>query len=440
MGDLHTHGIFRSGIFLASMRNQGEFGNTGMFDKLAYVWDGLLAVVAVAGTLWVLFAALKSSENRVLLIARWIITLVVGGGGIHHALVMCRSDDQIQGIGAALLVMVIGIILSIIWTPSIAEVVFRPIFGIFDGSNEPQIPKPLYSMAMGKRQRGRYLEAVMLIREQLAKFPNDYEGVCLLAKIQAEDMKDLPSAEMTMNHFCADPKVPPKQFAAAQTQVADWYLQLSQDPHSAQLALEKIIAQYPETELALAAAQRIAHLGGAENILLGKHDRQAIAVPEGVHNVGLLESSAFLQPAEEDPGKLAGAYVKHLQAHPQDTDVREKLAVIYADHYQRLDLAVAELAQMINTPNMPPKRVAHWLTVLANLQIRHGADYDTIRSSLQKIVDAFPNLPVAQSAQSRINHLNLELKGRQKAETPNVKLGVYEQNIGLKYGAPNQFE
>jgi hypothetical protein len=47
---------------------------------------------------------------------------------------------------------------------------------------------------------------------------------------------------------------------------------------------------------------------------------------------------------------------------------------------------------------------------------------------------------VAQSAQSRINHLNLELKGRQKAETPNVKLGVYEQNIGLKYGAPNQFE
>jgi hypothetical protein len=82
--------------------------------------------------------------------------------------------------------------------------------------------------------------------------------------------------------------------------------------------------------------------------------------------------------------------------------------------------------------------VAHWLTVLANLQIRHGADYDAVRQTLQKIVDAFPGLPVAQSAQSRIDHLKLEFKGLHKEETPGVKLGVYEQNIGLKYGRPSQ--
>jgi len=32
--------------------------------------------------------------------------------------------------------------------------------------------------------------------------------------------------------------------------------------------------------------------------------------------------------------------------------------------------------------------------------------------------------------------LKLELKGQQK--TPGVQLGVYEQNIGLKYGSPRQ--
>jgi hypothetical protein len=45
-------------------------------------------------------------------------------------------------------------------------------------------------------------------------------------------------------------------------------------------------------------------------------------------------------------------------------------------------------------------------------------------------------LPVAEMARNRLGRLKLELKG--KKETPDVKLGVYEQNIGLKYGSPRQ--
>jgi hypothetical protein len=116
--------------------------------------------------------------------------------------------------------------------------------------------------------------------------------------------------------------------------------------------------------------------------------------------------------------------------------VREKLAIIYARHYQRLDLAALELAQMINEPNQPPKRVAHWLNLLADLQIHGGADYETVRETLEKIVERFPGLPVADLAQSRLNLLKLEIKGQK--ETPNKTLGVYEQNIGLKYGSPRQ--
>jgi hypothetical protein len=250
-------------------------------------------------------------------------------------------------------------------------------------------------------------------------------------------MKDISSAEMTLNRFCADAKSPPRQIAAALTQLADWHLQIAQDADSARTVLEGIIARFPDSDMAVAAGQRIAHLGGTEKILLGKHDRQAVAVPPGVDKLGLMSSTEFLIPEEENPGKLAAEYVKHLDVHPHDTDIREKLAVIYADHFQRLDLAVGELAQMINFPNQPPKRVAHWLTVMANLQIRHGADYAAVRQTLQKIVDTFPDLPVAQSARSRIAHLALEFKGI-KEETPGVKLGVYEQNIGLKYGSPYQ--
>jgi len=128
--------------------------------------------------------------------------------------------------------------------------------------------------------------------------------------------------------------------------------------------------------------------------------------------------------------------VKHLEQHPLDSEAREKLAVLYATHYRRLDMATNELEQLINEPNQPPKRVAHWLNLLADLQLRGGADYDTVRPTLEKIIEQFPGLPVAALAQSRLAHLKLEIKGR-KEETPGVKLGVYEQNIGLKYGSPH---
>jgi hypothetical protein len=186
----------------------------------------------------------------------------------------------------------------------------------------------------------------------------------------------------------------------------------------------------------LLAAQRIAHLDGAEKILHEAHNRQPLAVPEGVKNIGLLDSSGPLAPRETDPVQLAAIYVKHLEQYPLDTEIREKLAVIYADHYQRLDLATRELEQLSEQPKQPMKRVAHWLNLLADLQIRHGADYDTVRGTLEKIGERFPDTAAAAMAQNRLDHLRRELKGQK--ETPSVKLGIYEQNIGLKYGPPHR--
>ena len=332
--------------------------------------------------------------------------------------------------------IILGVAMTVMWTPHIGEWLCKPLTGLYDGSDEPPVPKPYYSIARSLRMKGKFLEAVVEIRKQLARFPNDFEAVVLLVGIQAEDLQDLPGAEITLNHFCDRPNPPPKQVAAAMNHLADWQLKLTQDADSARAALEKIVMRFPDTELALLAAQRIAHLGGTEKILLEAHDRQPMAVPEGVKNIGLLETSGHLAPAEIDPAQLAADYVKHLTEHPLDTEVREKLAILYADHYQRLDLATGELVQLIEEPNQPPKRVAHWLNLLADLQIRHGADYDTVREILERIVEWFPDLAVAEMARTRLGHLKTELKGHQA--TPDVKLGVYEQNIGLKYGPPRR--
>jgi tetratricopeptide (TPR) repeat protein len=324
----------------------------------------------------------------------------------------------------------------ITWVRSIIDVVANPIASLYTGGNEPPEPKPYYSIARAKLMRREFLEAVVVVREQLAHFPNDMEGVMLLAAIQAEDLKDLPAAEMTLSHFCDRPGAPPKQVAAAMNQLADWHVRLAQDFDSARAAFEKIITRFPNTELALQAAQRIAHLGGTEKQLLVSHDHRPMAVPEGIKNIGLLASSGHLRPAEADPAQLATIYVKHLEQHPLDTEVREKLAILYAEHYQRLDLATLELEQLIEQPEQPAKHVAHWLNLLADLQIRLGADYETARRTLEKIIERFPDSVVAGMARTRLDRLKLELKGQK--ETPGVKLGVYEQNIGLKRGSPRQ--
>ena len=391
----------------------------------------LLIVSGFVG--WVCFRSLKRSDGPAKLIFKWIFTALVIGVFFIVA-VPAGQKGGYDAIQAIIVTLIGGIAMAITWRHSLIDLIANPIGSLYDGGREEVEPKPFYSIALTKRKLNHPLEAIVEIRKQLAKFPNDFEGVMLLACIQAEDMKDLPGAEITFNHFCDRPEAPPKQVAAAWTQMADWHLKLAQDADSARAVLEKIIAWFPQTQLALRAAQRIAHLGGAETILLAAHDRQAVFVPAGVKNIGLLDSTEFLRPAEMDPGKQAAEYVKHLEQHPLDTEVREKLAIIYARHYQRLDLAALELAQLINEPNQPPKRVAHWLNLLADLQIHGGADYETVRETLATIVERFPGLPVADLAQARLNILKLELKGQD--ETPNKTVAVYEQNIGLKYGPP----
>ena len=403
-----------------------------------------LSLVFIFGVFGWLFArALKRSVDPAREIFKLVLSAILIVGEIFFARHASGSLVVGGGFGNSgpafmmtISIAITGIILGIIWAPNIAELLVKPITSAMDGGNEPPEPKPYYSIAQTKRKLNHPLGAIMAIREQLAKFPNDYEGIMLLAAIQAEDTKDLASAEITLNHFCDQPDPPPKQFAAALTQLADWHIKLAQDFDSARAALEKIIARFPDTELSLQASQRIAHLGGTEKRVLASLDRQPMPVPEGVKNVGLRESSEHLRPAEADPTKLAAAYVKHLEQHPLDTEAREELAKIYADYYQRLDMATIELNQLIEMPNQPAKRVAHWLNLLADLQVRHGADYETVRGTLERITERFPDLAAGEMARTRLGKLKLELKGR--AETPGVKLGVYEQNIGLRSGSRRQ--
>ena len=387
---------------------------------------GLVVAVGLIG--WGIFHTLKKSDDPAKMLFKLAFTVPF--------LVGCLWLGSKMGPFGPFLIVFMAIIMTVMWTPHIAEMLFSPLTNLFDGGSEPPEKKPLYSIALTKRNRGKPHEAVAEIRQQLEKFPNDFEGIMLLARVQAESLTDLPGAENTLEHFCDRPDTPMKLVAAAYTQLADWRLKLAADVEGARAALQKIVARFPDTEAALQAEQRLAHLVETGKVILAQHDRQGLAVPEGAQNIGLLDSTAFLKPQEIEPGQQAAAYVQHLEAHPHDTEAREKLAMIYAKDFHRLDLATLELAHLINEPKHKPKQVAHWLNLLADFQIELGVDVATVRATLEQIVDQFPSLPVADIAQRRLAHLNSEFKGRQK--TAEVKLGNYEQNIGLKYGSPRK--
>ena len=144
-----------------------------------------LSVVGLACLIWLAVRALKRAEDPAKIIFKWVFTIPF----VLFCIWLARLNGAIWADSSSF---------SWEWScPSCgrrtsANGISRPLTSLYDGGTEPPEPKPYYSIAQARRQRREFLQAVVAVREQLAKFPNDFEGVMLLADIQAEDLQDLP--------------------------------------------------------------------------------------------------------------------------------------------------------------------------------------------------------------------------------------------------------
>jgi tetratricopeptide (TPR) repeat protein len=359
---------------------------------------------------------------------KWILTavlIILLGWKVFPS----ADAGGIAAFSAVATTMLVGLVLVIVWRQEIGALFAKPFTSLYDGGNVEIEPQPFYSIARARQKQGKPAEAIAEIQKQLERFPTDFEGQMFMAEIQAQDLKDLEATESTVQTLCAQPGHAPKNIAFALYSLADWQLKYRQDKDAAHRALQQVVDLLPDSEFALAAAQRIAHLTDPDAGAALTEPRKFV-VKEGIRNLGLVQDSARFRPQESEPGKLAAEYVKHLEQHPLDSDVRERLATIYAEHYQRLDLAADQLEQMIQLENQPHKQVVRWLNQLADMQVRGGVDHETVKLTLQRIIDLDPNLAAAETARKRMALLKLEL--RSKGEKQSVKMGTYEQNLGLK--------
>jgi tetratricopeptide (TPR) repeat protein len=398
---------------------------------LRFAFGLLVMLLFVACMGWLFWRSLKKNDDPARVVFYWVLTALLLGGGFFGIYKLSKDGTPEGKFSGLVLGVVLGLVLGIMWAPRIGAKVGDWFGNLYTGGSTPPDPMPLYSIAESRRKQGRYDEAVREIRAQLAKFPTDVTGQLMLAEIQAEHMDDVPGAQLTIERFIAQPGHGPKNIAFALNSLADWHLKYARDVEAARQALEKIVELLPDTELSMGAAQRLAHLADAD-AFLAVHERRPIQLRHGAMDIGLGHGARPAPPKQESPEESVERLVKHLEAHPLDAEAREKLAGIYFEHFDRSDLALEQLEQLIQAPNQPAREVARWLNLMADWQVKLGTDYETIQATLQRIIDRFADLAPARLAQQRLDLLRLELKGKEQGHS--VKLGTYEKDLGLKRG------
>lgn len=376
----------------------------------------VLSVVSTVLILWTLYRWLSGSEEPRRLIIKWIATLIFIG---LIALIVRGGASYQRAFAVPATVALIGIIIGAIWAPNVGEWFAKPFTSLFDGGDEEIEPAPLYSVAINKIRKGEFQAAAFEIKQQLLKFPNDFKGQHMLAELQAKQLNDLPGAQVTIERLIAQANHPPQEIAFALNELADWHVKYAQDIEAARATLESIVERFPDSEVAHQAHQRIAHLGTTESVL-APHDRPRIILPRGPERLGLMKDQSALRRPADDPAAQADAYVKHLEENPFDHEAREKLAWIYAEHFERLDLALEQMEQLVQDGRQPPRQRIHLLNTMADMQIRFGKNLQAARATLQRIIDLNPAGASADTARNRMERLPLELKAA--AQPHSVKM------------------
>jgi outer membrane protein assembly factor BamD (BamD/ComL family) len=315
--------------------------------------------------------------------------------------------------------LVFAMVLMTVCGRAIIGWIVSPFTNLFDGGGERVKAEPLYSMAETLRRKGKLREAMYAIQEQLEKFPNDFRGQMLLAEIQAENANDLAGAHATIERICSQPKHSPGQIAGALSTLADWHLRFDQDVEAARAALEQIITRFPNTDAAHHASNRLAHLDEAAAKIVDARDPHTIVMKISDEYAPVPKLEQLLP--KTDPHAEAERLVQHLNAFPHDTEAREELAKVYADAFGRLDLATEQMESLIASPSESPRRIAHWLNLLADLQVRCTQNTELAGATLNRLIERFPNHPFADVARQRLATLAQEVKRYEKSRV--VKLG-----------------
>jgi hypothetical protein len=258
---------------------------------------------------------------------------------------------------------------------------------------------PSYSQAIGKLKFGKYSEAEWDIIRELETCESDFNGWMMLAELYAVHFHDFNLAEQTVIDLCEQPDITPSNACVALHRLADWYLELQQDPVGARRCLAAITTRYPNTHLDRMARLRRNSLPHTREEWIEAHRNKPVHLPalhdelESPETTESVNVAAVQQSAERLSQKLA--------RDPNDASAREEFARALA----KLDKwrpAIDQLDLLLALDGQPILQRAEWTGLKADWLMRLDPESPSVRGVLEHLVDAFPDTPQAMAAQRRL--------------------------------------
>jgi len=272
--------------------------------------------------------------------------------------------------------------------------------------------RPAYHRAVVKMHGDKYKEAEAAVLEELEKSEDDFTGWLMLAGLYANQFDDLAGADRIIRDTCAQETANASEVCVAFNQLADWHLQLANDPVAARNALEEICRRFPDTHMGRMARRRIQQLPDSRDEVIARRTPKSIRLP----TLGQSLDHAAGVPASPAERKEAAARandcVQKLLTNPDNMVVREELARILAERLEQVGAAIEQMELLLNMPEASAGQAAEWMALVAAWQIKYQGDLQKGRETMERLVRRYPQSAQAFSAQRRLSLMDLEAKIR----------------------------
>ena len=330
-----------------------------------------------------------------------------------------------------------AIIIAIILTPYISNLMASPITNAIEGRLDQHWEKPAYGPTMTARNRGDYEGALEQVDLLLEKHPGDFEGLMLKASIEAEDYLDLGTARGTLDEILNNEERLRYNLPIVYNKLADWQMNLFDDPEGARRSLEVIRKTYPESKAAQLASQRLASMDSFDEASSEASDidetYQQLAAESAEKDQ--LKGPLDIPTASEEDTLLTNETafaqcINRVEEHPDSITNREELAALYVSHANEPVLAIQQYEYLLGMPGATEKQQVAWLNKVADIQVKSGGTHEEARATLQRVIDINPEGAGATRAQSRIMRLSIEIRAANKKNAP-LKLERREEDLGL---------
>ncbi len=329
------------------------------------------------------------------------------------------------------LAAILGGIFAIIWTGPIITLVIKPFTDIFFPSEEID-EAPIYSSALRLRNQGLYSQALEKINLELEKFPEDPKGHILKSQILARDRKEPEEAIEQLESFLGNDPPPPKPAQVViLTQLAEISLEHLKNHDLAQTYFKEIIRKFPDSEASQSAEQRIAQII-IPSAKKAREPNKNFTVEKNDRDYGLEYGRDYVHDnlTKQMDDLPIEDLMAHLIEHPKNFAARKELVRRLAFEEDEPEDAIKWLQEALEIPHQSHRQRAGWYDMLVDIQIKKLANLDAAKMTLTRFIDEDPQSGMADLARKRILTLRRELDVLSQKDP--IKLGEYEQDIGLK--------